>query len=150
MGGACLLPSLSLTAPTSRPRSHLCPRPVAIISVGIATAGQRGSLKPLRCPPPAPTTQARAARQCMDSKANGALMRAAPLAVWGHRLPPAELAAAAAADVRLSHPNPACADASAAYCIALAHLIAHPGNAGGALAAACAWASEHAGAQLEG
>ncbi|PSC68863.1 ribonuclease III isoform A [Micractinium conductrix] len=61
---------------------------------------------------------------------------------------PGELAAAAAADVRLSHPNPACADASAAYCIALAHLIAHPGNAGGALAAACAWASEHAGEEV--
>ncbi len=72
-------------------------------------------------------------------------MRAAPLAVWGHQLPPATLAEHAASDARLSHPNQACCDASAAYCIALAHLIACPGDAAGALQAACTWVEEHAG-----
>lgn len=37
----------------------------------------------------------RAAQQSMRSQANGALMRATPLAVWAHRLPPAGAAAAA-------------------------------------------------------
>ena len=44
----------------------------------------------------------------------------------------------AAADARLSHPHQTCADCSAAYCIVIAHLISHPGDAGGALQAACA------------
>lgn len=72
-------------------------------------------------------------------------MRAAPLAVWGHRLPPAALAECAALDASLSHPNTTCGDASAAYVIAVARLIAQPGDAAGALAVACAWAEEHAG-----
>ena len=90
--------------------------------------------------------QARSQRWNSDSKANGALMRVAPLAVWGHRLPAATLAEHAALDASLSHPNPTCGEASAAYAIALAHLIAHPGDATGALAAACSWAEAHAGA----
>ena len=81
----------------------------------------------------------------MESQANGALMRVAPLAVWGHQLSPALLAEYAAADAGLSHPNPTCGDCSAAYCIAVAHLIARPGDAEGALKAAEAWAQEHAG-----
>lgn len=72
-------------------------------------------------------------------------MRAAPLAVWGHRLTPAALAECAVLDASLSHPNPACGEASAAYVIALARLVAQPGDAAGALAAAIAWAEEHAG-----
>ncbi len=51
---------------------------------------------------------ARVARQAASSQANGALMRAAPLAVWGHRLPVETLAACARADARLSHPSPVC------------------------------------------
>lgn len=81
----------------------------------------------------------------MASKANGQLMRIAPLAVWAHRQGPEEIAAHCAADASLSHPNPACAESSAAYCIAIAHLIRHEGDAEGALAAACAWAQQHAG-----
>lgn len=96
---------------------------------------------------PALFLQTRAARFSSQSQANGALMRVAPLAVWGHRLSPAELADHAAADARLSHPNQACCDASAAYSIAVAHLIAHPGDAAGALQAACAWVEDHAGEQ---
>ena len=95
--------------------------------------------------PPMPPHQARSLRWCSESKANGALMRAAPLAVWGHRLPPATLAEYAILDASLSHPSPTCGEASAAYVIALAHLIAQPGDAEGALAAACAWAEDSAG-----
>ena len=72
-------------------------------------------------------------------------MRAAPLAVWGHRLTPTALAECAVLDASLSHPNPTCGEASAAYVVALACLIAQPGDAAGALAAASAWAEEHAG-----
>jgi ADP-ribosylglycohydrolase len=93
--------------------------------------------------------QARSLRWCSESKANGALMRAAPLAVWGHRLPPATLAECAALDASLSHPNPTCGEASAAYVIALARLIARPGDAAGALAAACDWARDCAGGEVQ-
>lgn len=41
----------------------------------------------------------------IDSQANGALMRATPLAVWGRGLSDEALARAAAADALLSHPN---------------------------------------------
>lgn len=82
--------------------------------------------------------------QSLASKANGALMRATPLAIWAHRLPAQAIAAAAAADARLSHPNQATQDASAAYVIAVASLIRQPGDAAAALAAAEGWAAEHA------
>lgn len=99
------------------------------------------SLPCARAMPP----QARAQRLSMSSKANGALMRISPVAVWGHPLDPATLAQHAAADARLSHPNPTCCDCSAAYAIAAAHLIRHPGDAEGAMQAACTWAEQHAG-----
>ncbi|GFR48775.1 hypothetical protein Agub_g10596 [Astrephomene gubernaculifera] len=73
------------------------------------------------------------------SKANGALMRITPLAVWGSSLSDDHLAAAAMQDAQLSHPNPATQHANAAYCLALKHLIQHPGDAEGAAAAAVAW-----------
>lgn len=72
-------------------------------------------------------------------------MRITPLAIWGHRLTPSRIATDAALDASLSHPNPTCAHASAAYAIAVALLVANPGDAAGALAAAITWASEHAG-----
>lgn len=74
-------------------------------------------------------------------------MRATPLTIWAHQLEDAAIAAAAAADARLSHPNQACQDASAAYCIAVAALIRRPGDAAGALAAAEGWAAAHARAE---
>lgn len=83
--------------------------------------------------------------QCTGSKANGALMRAAPLGVWAHRLEASAVAKLAQADADLSHPNPTCRDCNAVYCIAIAHLVAHPGDAQGALEAACTWAEQHAG-----
>jgi hypothetical protein len=80
-----------------------------------------------------------------ESKATGALMRAASLAVCSHKLAPSRVAEYAAVDASLSHPNPTCGECSAAHSIAAAHLIAHPGDARGAYAAACTWASAHAG-----
>ena len=44
----------------------------------------------------------------MQSKANGALMRVTPLAVWGHALPDDQLADCARREAALSHPNVTC------------------------------------------
>jgi len=72
----------------------------------------------------------------MGSLANGGLMRATPLCVWAHRLPPEAAGAAGAADSSLSHPAPVAAAANAAYVAAVAWLVANGGDAQGALAAA--------------
>jgi len=72
----------------------------------------------------------------MESKANGALMRATPLAVWGVSRELVTTARAAADDCSLSHPNPACVDAGVAYVLALRHLITNAGDAEGAVALA--------------
>lgn len=93
---------------------------------------------------------AAAARYCLDSKANGSLMRAAPLGVWGRHLAPAELAECARQDSCLSHPNPSCWQAVACYSIAIAHLMTHLGDRHGAFAAATTWAQEHANAEVQG
>ena len=79
------------------------------------------------------------------SKANGALMRATPLGIWGWRLSEEALVVAAMADSRLTHPNPTCQHASATYCLAIRHLVLHPGDGEGAFAAGERWA-EHLGA----
>jgi len=55
-----------------------------------------------------------------DSEANGSLMRASPLGVFGWRLDPEALAAHAARDSRLSHPHPLCQ----AACVVFTHAIA--------------------------
>jgi ADP-ribosyl-[dinitrogen reductase] hydrolase len=87
----------------------------------------------------------RAARErCMGSKANGSLMRASSLGVWGHRLPADRLAEYARRDSSLSHPNPTCCDAEACYAIAIGHLVEHLGDREGAFARAEAWADESA------
>jgi ADP-ribosylglycohydrolase len=82
------------------------------------------------------TTAARAAEANAGSKANGAMMRSTPLGVWAHRLPASAAGAAGAADASLSHPNPSTAGANGAYVLSVAHLVAHPGDSEGALAAA--------------
>ena len=71
-----------------------------------------------------------------DSKANGALMRIAPLGVWSWRLGEEAAAEAGRADARLSHPNTACQHANAAYVAAIRHLMLNPGDGRGALDAA--------------
>ena len=62
---------------------------------------------------------AEAARQAAlnrgDSEANGALMRVAPLAVFGHGMKSDDLAALARQDAALTHANPVCLDANAVF-----------------------------------
>jgi ADP-ribosyl-[dinitrogen reductase] hydrolase len=52
------------------------------------------------------------------------LARLAPLALWGHRLAPEALAAAARTDCALTDPHPVCADAGALLAVVLAHAVA--------------------------
>jgi ADP-ribosyl-[dinitrogen reductase] hydrolase len=81
-----------------------------------------------------------AAAKNLDSKANGALMRAAPLGIWGWRVNEEALVAAASADSRLTHPNQTCQHASAVHCLAIRHLELRPGDGEGAFASAKEWA----------
>jgi ADP-ribosyl-[dinitrogen reductase] hydrolase len=94
-------------------------------------------------------TQAAQARN-QASKANGSLMRCSPLGVWGWRLEPARLAMLARQDSRLSHPNPACADAVACYVLAVAALVRAPGDARGAWAVVQGWAAAQACEEVRG
>jgi ADP-ribosylglycohydrolase len=91
-----------------------------------------------------------AQERCMESKANGSLMRATPLGVWGARRPDAELVAAARGDALLSHPNPACVDACTAYVLAIASLVRAPGDAARALDLVHGWARECACEEVRG
>lgn len=63
------------------------------------------------------------ARANAHSQANGSLMRISPLAIFGWRLAPAELAHLAVRDVRLSHPHPLCQAAGAVFTYAIARAI---------------------------
>jgi ADP-ribosyl-[dinitrogen reductase] hydrolase len=63
-----------------------------------------------------------------ESRANGSLMRVSPLGIFGHRLAPAELAALAREDARLTHPHPVCADAGAVFTATLARAVARGGT----------------------
>jgi ADP-ribosylglycohydrolase len=91
-----------------------------------------------------------ARERCMPSKANGSLMRATPLAVWGVSRGDAALVAAAQDDARLSHPNPACVDAGVAYLLAIASLIRAPGDAARALEVARTWTRANACEEVRG
>jgi ADP-ribosylglycohydrolase len=90
-----------------------------------------------------------ARERCMGSKANGSLMRATPLGVWGARRDAATLVLAAQDDARLSHPNQACVDAGVAYVLAIAELVRDPGDARRALDAARAWAGDRGGEEVQ-
>jgi ADP-ribosyl-[dinitrogen reductase] hydrolase len=91
-----------------------------------------------------------ARERCMASKANGSLMRATPLAVWGARRPDAALVKAAQEDARLSHPNASCVDAAVVYVLAIASLIRRPGDALAALDVARTWAQASACEEVRG
>jgi len=87
---------------------------------------------------------ATARERCMGSKANGSLMRATPLAVWGANRDSETVVLATMRDVRLSHPNEACVGASVAYVLAIRHLVSEPGDVEGAIAhARAALQSDH-------
>ncbi len=77
------------------------------------------------------------------SQANGALMRIAPLGIFGHRLPVGEVAELARADARLTHPHPVCQDANAVFVVALAQAIATGAPPGEIHAFSCRWAREN-------
>jgi ADP-ribosylglycohydrolase len=72
----------------------------------------------------------------MRSKANGGLMRATPLAVWGTRRDLDDVIAATRADIELSHPNPACVVSAIAYVRAIRRLILSDGDTEAAIAEA--------------
>ncbi len=74
-----------------------------------------------------PAAAARAAAR-RESTANGSLMRVSPLGIWGHRLPPAELAALAREDARLTHPHPICVDAGVVFTAAVARAVTQGGT----------------------
>jgi ADP-ribosylglycohydrolase/fructose-1,6-bisphosphatase/inositol monophosphatase family enzyme len=59
-----------------------------------------------------------------DSQANGALMRIAPLGIFGTRLTADRLAELARADAALTHPHPICGDCSAIFTVSIARAIA--------------------------
>ncbi len=81
---------------------------------------------------------ATARERCMKSKANGSLMRATPLGVWGAVRDPEAVIAATMRDARLSHPNDTCVGAAVAYVLAIRHLVRAPGDVEGAIACATA------------
>ena len=58
-----------------------------------------------------------------DSQANGALMRIAPLGIFGANRGPAQAAEWARADAAITHPHPVCLQASALFAAALAHAV---------------------------
>lgn len=62
-----------------------------------------------------------------NSQANGALMRCAPLAIWGHRLDSDELGQRACEEASLTHPHPTCQQVNAVFVCTLARAIG-PGD----------------------
>lgn len=75
------------------------------------------------------------------SKANGCLMRATPLGIAACKVSADVAAGWARDDARLTHPNASCQDATAAYVLAIRHLILNPGDAQGAFEAAYEFAA---------
>jgi len=88
-----------------------------------------------------------AGRPHPGSKANGSLMRVSPLAVYAHAAPIEEAVRLARMDSHLTHPNPVCGDAVAAYVAALRHALVHGDGPVPAYRAAVDWAAS-AGAAL--
>lgn len=64
-----------------------------------------------------------AAMRNRGSKANGSLMRATPIGVWGAGKDKNYVAEIAKLDSSLSHPNQTCQDAVACYVLAIAYLV---------------------------
>jgi ADP-ribosylglycohydrolase len=74
------------------------------------------------------------------SQANGSLMRASPLAVFAHAASVDEAADMAREDSRLTHPNPVCGDAVAAFVVAIRHALREGDGPEAARQAALEWA----------
>lgn len=90
-----------------------------------------------------------AAQRCANSKANGSLMRATPLGIWGHRFADTDLARFARQDSALSHSNQSCQDAVACYVIAIANLMRTPEDRQKAFQATRNWADTNANAEVQ-
>jgi len=91
----------------------------------------------------------RAVKKNRDSKANGSLMRASAIGVWGAGRSIGSTVFAALFDARLTHPNPTCQWAGVAYVVAIRHLLLNPGDAAGALKLAADMLDEGEGDILE-
>ena len=83
--------------------------------------------------------QAQAREHNAESKANGSLMRASPLGIAACGCNEDEAIALALLDAQLTHPNPSCQHSTAAYVLALRHLMLSPGDNAGAIFAAQAY-----------
>jgi ADP-ribosylglycohydrolase len=81
-----------------------------------------------------------AGRLSKESLSNSSLMRASPLGIVGFMLPPSRRASLAREDSRLTHPNAVCADAVAAYAIAIARAVRRGEGPRAAYDAARTWA----------
>ena len=81
------------------------------------------------------------------SQANGSLMRVSPLGVYAHGLSPASAAELGRQDSSLTHPNPVCGDAAAAFAVAVSHAVREGDGPEAAFRAAEEWA-RGAGASL--
>jgi ADP-ribosyl-[dinitrogen reductase] hydrolase len=77
------------------------------------------------------------------SQANGSLMRISPLGIWGASVPADQLAEHARADSQITHPNPVCQEACAAYAVAIAHAIATGSSPTHLYEHALGWTKEH-------
>ena len=89
-------------------------------------------------------------RFCMRSKANGSLMRATPMGIWGHRFDDDVLASYAQTDSKLSHPNPSCLNSVACYVIAIANLMRNLGDNKKAFNRAAQWDEANANQEVQG
>jgi len=72
----------------------------------------------------------------MHSKANGSLMRASAIGVWSASVQLEDAVKAAKLDASLTHPNISCQYATAAYVVAIRHLLLNADDSEGAIAAA--------------
>lgn len=75
----------------------------------------------------------RSALKNIESKANGSMMRATPLAIASVRLTIDQTIRMVEQDVRLTHPNPTCIDSTTAYVLAIRHLLLHAQDHQGAI-----------------
>jgi ADP-ribosyl-[dinitrogen reductase] hydrolase len=103
----------------------------AALGAATAAAGRRGDA----------LAAARAAGN-PDSQANGALMRVSPLGVFGHALPSERVADWARQDASLTHPHPACRDASAVFAAAIAYAVRTGSSPRGVYGWATEWSQQ--------
>jgi ADP-ribosylglycohydrolase len=91
-----------------------------------------------------PVAPAARAHASVTSQANGALMRASPLAIFGTGLEPYQVARLARTDAGITHPHEVCRSANEVFAVAIAYAIRTGYNAQLVYRYACSWAHEHA------